>query len=270
VHRSPHAKRPSVLAGTWYPEEPEALFGQVDQLLKQARSEGASSAHQPTALIVPHAGMSYSGPTAAHAFASVRERPKRILLLGPSHRLRFRGISAGLFSYYCSPVGDFPVDVDAINSLLEAGAVQANPEAHDQEHCLEMMLPFIGTRWGSIPILPLLVGHSSPHHIQQVLEHIFSPGDLICVSSDLSHFLTYAEARERDLQTLESIRTGRWEALGPEDACGCTPIAGLIQFSRRRHLICSVLDYRNSGDTAGNRERVVGYGALAYRTTDSG
>jgi len=189
--------------------------------------------------------------------------------MGPSHRVGFQGISAGTYSHYSCPLGDLPVDRKAIEKLLLDGLVSSRLEAHHEEHCLEMMLPFIISLWGKVPILPFLVSRAQPAEVTHLLEELCRAGDLICISSDLSHFLTYDKARVRDFHTLDTITDGRWDELGPHDACGYTAIAGLIKLAERRNLVASRLDYRNSGDTGGDRDRVVGYGALAYTPVDS-
>ena len=270
MNRVPYPMRSSVLAGTWYPSDSATLRHAVQRLLSQARHEGAKASEKTRAIIVPHAGLVYSGPTASHAFESVSTRPGRVILIGPSHRKSFEGISAGLFSLYRSPLGDFPVDVNTVKTLIRCGLVEHHPEAHRHEHCLEMMLPFIGTRWSRMILLPFLVSQASPDAVRDILEAVYTPDDLICISSDLSHFLNYDEARRRDAQTLYAIQQGQWKSLKTTDACGSIPIAGLIQFARQHNFTSTLLDYRNSGDPAGDRDRVVGYGALAYQPSDSG
>jgi AmmeMemoRadiSam system protein B len=262
-------KRDSALAGTWYPSEGVLLREHVEAYLEAARQEGATATTQPMAIVAPHAGLTYAGPTAAHSFLSVKDRPDRIILIGPAHRVAFQGISAGAFSHYVCPLGELPVDQDAVLKLRTHGFVCSVPEAHDQEHCLEMMMPFILALWDSVPIVPLLVSHAEPADVVRILEEIMTPGDLLVVSTDLSHFLPYDEARNRDLDTLHTVLEGRWRELGPHDACGYVGLSALIQFAHQRHFKGTLLDYRNSGDTSGDQVRVVGYGALAYRSTDS-
>jgi hypothetical protein len=143
-------------------------------------------------------------------------------------------------------------------------------DAHRDEHCLEVMLPFILECFGQIPILPLLVGGARPEDVARILEATYKDGDLPLISSDLSHFLTYDQARARDGDTLQSILEGRWQHLAGDDACGHIAIGGLIQFAESRRWEPTLLDYRNSGDTAGDRRRVVGYGSLAYYAADCG
>ena len=262
-------KRPSALAGTWYPSESVRLREHVEAYLDTARHEGAGATTQPMAIVAPHAGLAYAGATAAHSFLSVKDRPDRIILLGPAHRLAFQGISVGAFSHYACPLGELPVDQDTALTLRNRGLVCSISEAHTEEHCLEMMMPFILALWGRVSILPLLVGRAEPADVLRILEEVVTPGDLLVVSTDLSHFLTYDEARNKDLDTLHAVLEGRWKELGPRDACGYVGLGALIQFAHRRHFQGTLLDYRNSGDTSADRVRVVGYGALAYRSTDS-
>lgn len=254
--------RPAAVAGMFYPGTPSALEATVHRLLADVAPDDLPD--RPAALIVPHAGYIYSGPTAAIAFAAAPEAPRRVILVGPAHRVAFRGISAGDFERYECPLGALPVDRAAIAEIEARGLVTVVPEAHEDEHCLEVMVPFLLGRFGEIPIVPLLAGSCSAADVEAALDALLGDGDLLVVSSDLSHFMPYDAACERDRATLDAVLAGRWRDLGPHDACGFRGITGLMRLAERRGWRPVLLDYRNSGDTAGDRGRVVGYGAAAY------
>lgn len=257
----PGRPRPPAVAGLFYPAGQVRLRRMVKDLLDEApAAEGPS----PRGILAPHAGYIYSGPTAAVAFRAVTETPSRVVLVGPSHRVPFRGVSAGDFSAYETPLGAVPVDRAATADLLGRGLVQVLPEAHEEEHSLEVMLPFVLERWGPLPIVPLLAGDVRADEVERVLDAALRPGDLLVVSSDLSHYLSYDTARSRDRATLERVEAGDWRSLGPYDACGHRGLAGALRLAAARGWRTSVLDYRSSGDTAGDRDRVVGYGAAAF------
>ena len=194
-----------------------------------------------------------------------RTPPARILLIGPAHRVYVKGISAGDFDGYACPLGTLGVDRGALATLVGAGIAHVQRDAHAEEHCLEVMVPFILQHLGAnVPIVPLLVGNASAAQVADAIDTIRAPGDLIIVSSDLSHFRPYDEARRRDLSTVDAILTGDVDALGPEDACGYRGIAGVMQLAAREGWDSALIDYRNSGDTAGDRARVVGYASIGF------
>jgi len=236
----------------------------VSDLMAEAGRDEAPIRQGLKAIIAPHAGYIYSGLTAARAFQCLRVKPSRILLVGPAHRAYVNGISAGAYTSYSCPMGNLNVDGDAIASLSQMGHTTTLYQAHAQEHCLEVMLPFIIHCFGTeVPIVPLLAGGTTAEGIATALEAIRRPDDLIVVSSDLSHFQPYDVARAQDLATLDRIVNEKTPEIGPEDACGCTPILGIKRMAESKGWHIEHVDYLNSGDTAGDRSRVVGYGAVA-------
>jgi hypothetical protein len=261
-------RRPAV-AGLFYPGDASELRGLVADLLAAAAPAGAAAdLHtQPKALIAPHAGYVYSGPIAASAYAQLThpETIHRVLLLGPAHRLAFRGIAVPAAEAFATPLGTVSVDRDAIAAIADLPQVGALDAAFDGEHCLEVQLPFLQSLLGDFRIVPLLVGDADDEAIAHVLERLWGgPETLIVISSDLSHYLDYDSARAIDTRTSEAICALRPEVIATRQACGRHPIAGLLTAARRHHLHAEQLDLRNSGDTAGPRERVVGYGAYAF------
>jgi MEMO1 family protein len=258
------AERPPAVAGMFYPGDERILVATVRRLLADADVEPRDAA----AILVPHAGYSYSGPIAAVAIGAVATTPGRVVLVGPAHRVRFDGVSAADFSAYRVPTGRLPVDRAGVADLEAAGLARFLPTAHADEHCLEVMIPLLLERFGQLPILPLLVGAASAADVEAALARALRPGDLLLISSDLSHFLPYDEARRRDLQTLDDVVAGRWSELTGYDACGHRGLAGAMRLAARRGWRAELLDYRSSGDTAGDRARVVGYAAVAFASPD--
>ncbi len=257
--------RAAAVAGLFYPGDRQALRDAVSELLDGAAPEAPPHAGpQPPAIVVPHAGYVYSGPTAGVAFAAVPRAPERVVLVGPAHRVRLRGVSAADFDAYGSPLGSSPVDRAAVAELEARGLTRFVPQAHAEEHCLEVMVPFIRERFGDVPLLPLLVGGASAAEVAAALDAALRPGDLLLVSTDLSHFMPYEAARRRDLATLDKVMTGDWGGIDGHAACGHHGLGAAMQLGQRRGWSPRVLDYRSSGDTAGDRRRVVGYGALVF------
>jgi len=227
---------------------------------------GSSSARQAKALIAPHAGYVYSGPVAASAFRQLsgREEIRRVLLLGPSHYCRFKGLAVSESSAFGTPLGNVEIDREAIGQLRRLAQVRPFEAAHEPEHCLEVELPFLQLLLSNFQIVPVLTGEASDQEVAQVVELLWEePATLLVVSSDLSHFLDYPTAQQFDAQTAEAIEQLRPEQIRRESACGHLAIRGLLTAARRRGVAVRTLDLRNSGDTAGPRHRVVGYGAFA-------
>ena len=256
--------RPAAVAGLFYPGRPDELRATVRDLLERASERRGAERAQPAAIVVPHAGYVYSGSTAAAAFDAVPHPPARVVLVGPAHRVRFAGISAADYEAYAAPTGALPVDRAQVAALEAGGATRFVPAAHAEEHCLEVMVPFILERFGEVPVVPLLVGGATPAAVERALDLALRLCDLLLISTDLTHFLRYDEARRRDLATLDDVVAGRWGDIGPEDACGHRGLAGAMRLGARRGWAPTTLEYLNSGDTAGDRSRVVGYGAVAF------
>ncbi|MDP2006581.1 MAG: AmmeMemoRadiSam system protein B [Rubrivivax sp.] len=270
--------RPAAVAGSFYPGSPWALREAVARHLAAAAvSRGAQPRRQrpPKLLLVPHAGYLYSGDVAGHAYAllaPVRERIRRVVLLGPAHRVALRGLAAPHAQAFETPLGRVPVDQAALAQLADLPQLRFSDEAHAREHALEVQLPFLQTvLGGGFTLLPLLVGEASAQAVDEVLERLWGGDEtLIVISSDLSHFLPCAEARQRDRQTVQRILTLSGGLHG-DDACGAAPLNGALRAARRHGLQPRLLDLRNSADTAGSDPgRVVGYGAVAFAAPNGG
>ena len=252
--------RPAAVAGMFYPREPSALRA----LLSRQLTENPAAGAVPKALVAPHAGYVYSGPVAARAYnllAPVAERIRRVLLLGPAHRVPLRGLALPSSTAFRTPLGDVPLDVDAMEQIEGLPGVQRSDAAHAEEHSLEVHLPFLQMLLPRFALVPIVVGWSEATEVRQVLERLWGGDEtLVVLSSDLSHYHPYAEARRVDEDTARRIESLA-PALQGEQACGAYPLNGLLTSVRERDLRITRLDLRNSGDTAGGRDRVVGYGA---------
>lgn len=257
--------RPPAVAGMFYPAEREELGRWVRGALARAPGAGAPA---PKALIAPHAGYVYSGEVAARAYAflaPVREAVTRVVLAGPSHRLAFDGLAVPSARAFLTPLGEVPVDEAAVKALLGLPQVRLLDQAHAGEHGLEVHLPFLQAALASFSIVPMVVGRAPYHAVAEALELVWGgPETLIVVSSDLSHYHDYATARRMDAETSAAIERLDGAAIGPDQACGRIPVGGLIEVARNRGMKVRTVDLRNSGDTAGARDRVVGYGAWLF------
>jgi AmmeMemoRadiSam system protein B len=260
--------RPSAVAGQFYPGNADRLRKQVSDLLANIAMPIKTI---PEALIAPHAGYVYSGATAAAAFATLRNSTQsieRVVLIGPAHYVHVHGIAAPTVDAFETPLGRVPVDKSALNAIAGLPFVIQDNAPHAPEHALEVELPFLQTLLASFRVVPLLVGDVTPTEIAQVLSQLWDrPGTLIVVSSDLSHYHDYETARRLDAATAATIEHGDWASLGPHQACGSRAIAGLLLETGRRGLKIRRLSLCNSGDTAGSRDRVVGYGAWMFAQT---
>ena len=257
--------RPAAVAGTFYPGDPADLAADVAGYLADVPAFDAGPA--PKALIAPHAGYLYSGAIAARAYSRVaplRGVVRRVVLAGPAHRVYVRGIAVPGVEAFESPLGRVPVDAGAIATLRTLPFVEVSPRAHAFEHSLEVHLPFLQSVLDDFSIVPLVVGDATRDEMARVLDVLWGGEEtLVVVSSDLSHYHPYDEARAIDRHTTNRIL--RLDAgLEPEEACGAAPINGLLEVARRRGLFARLVDLRNSGDTAGGRDRVVGYAAFAF------
>lgn len=255
----PLIREPAV-AGIFYPADMETLRAEVLRYLDEARGDAPA----PKAIIVPHAGYIYSGPVAASAYArltAARDTICRVVLLGPSHRVGFRGLAVGTADTFRTPLGDVPVD-EIVKKLHAFPQVRVLDQAHALEHSLEVQLPFLQMSLTHFTLVPLVVGDADPEEVAEVLEFLWGgPETLVVISSDLSHYHDYQTARAMDRATSRAIESLAVEALQYEDACGRRPIQGLMHLARRHGFRIDTVDLRNSGDTAGPRDRVVGYGA---------
>ena len=253
--------RPAACAGSFYPGNRLELKASLDAFLENAAGEAAPF---PKAMIVPHAGYAYSGEVAARAYARlIGSGYRRVVLLGPAHRHRFRGIALPVASIFETPLGPIPLD-PVCRGLASLPNFLGSEEAHRMEHAIEVQLPFLQRVLEEFSIVPLLVGNVSPAAVSDIIDRfIREPGTLVLASSDLSHFHAYDEARVLDAATAESIM-----ALDPvleqEQACGAMPVNALLLSAKRHGLRPRLIDIRNSGDTCGSRERVVGYASFSF------
>jgi AmmeMemoRadiSam system protein B len=259
------AVRAPAVAGSFYPDDPGILTRQLDALLDAVP---ASTAAAPKALVLPHAGYVYSGPIAATGYAMIRDRIDpitRVVLLGPAHRVPLRGLATSSARAWRTPLGDVPVDSAARAAACELPGVSVDDSAHAFEHSLEVHVPFLQRVLGDgFTLVPFAVGRAEPDLVAALLDLLWGgPETVIVASSDLSHYLDHATATARDRDTASRIVAGNGPEIAPEDACGAVPIRGLLVAGARRGLSPRLLDLRNSGDTAGPRDRVVGYGAFA-------
>ena len=259
-----NAIRPPAVAGAFYPGDPKTLTAMVDRLLAEA--EAAPAVH-PKALIVPHAGYIYSGPMAARGYASLLPRAgqiRRVILLGPTHRVAVNGIALPEAEVFATPLGNIRLDAQAITRIADLPQIVFSDHVHAFEHSLEVHLPFLQRLLGDFTLVPLAVGHATPDEVAEVLDTLWGgPETLIVVSSDLSHFLPYATAQQVDSNTCRHILQLDTH-IHSEQACGAFPINGLLLAAGRRGLQPALLGLCNSGDTAGDRDRVVGYAAIAF------
>jgi MEMO1 family protein len=261
------AVREAAVAGTFYPSDPATLRDMVDGMLSEVPPPPAG-APVPRAVIVPHAGFVYSGPTAAFAYARIaagRDTITRVVLVGPTHRVPVLGVDLPGADSFRTPLGELPVpEAWAEEHLAGVPSVCVFPDTHRWEHSVEVQLPFLQRVLGDIEIVPMLAGDASGDEVADVLDALWGgPETIVVISSDLSHYLLYNEARRVDAETIAQI-----ESLdGPLNhlqACGATPINGLLVLARRRGLVPTLLDARNSGDTTGDRSGVVGYCSFAF------
>ena len=256
--------RAPAVAGAFYPGSAETLSRTVGNLLAGAHVQQSS---QRCGVITPHAGYAYSGPIAAAAFASVRSlrgRIKRAAVIGPAHFVPFHGIAAPADTAFATPLGEVPVDVAALEALSAEGFVAINDEPHTPEHAIEVELPFLQAIFGDLPIVPLLFGSTSAGAVAAAIARVWTDDTLLVVSTDLSHFEHYESARRHDERTAAAIEALDEAVIGPSDACGHLAVRGALLEASRRGLAIEQLALRNSGDTAGDRQSVVGYGAWAF------
>jgi len=257
--------RPPAVAGIFYPADAAELRGAVARYMEDGAPE--VECRHPKALIVPHAGYPYSGPVAGRAYRLLRDAGaagiRHVVLLGPSHRVPLRGLAVPGVDGFVTPLGVVPIDAAGRQRLRELGLAGIADAPHATEHSLEVQLPFLQCLLGEFDLLPVTAGLAPPELVAHALEAVWNgPETLIIVSTDLSHYHTYDEARQIDATTTRAILE-RCTDLSDEQACGARGVNGLMQIARRRGLDVRLLDQRNSGDTAGDRSRVVGYGSYA-------
>jgi AmmeMemoRadiSam system protein B/AmmeMemoRadiSam system protein A len=258
--------REPAVAGLFYPADPGRLRSEVTDYVRSAVPPADLA--PPKAVIAPHAGYRYSGPTAGAAYRALapwRGRVQRVVLAGPAHRVPVAGVGVSTSEAWRTPLGDMALDVTTCRELVQAGDAVEADDAHGPEHSLEVHLPFIHEVLGPVMIVPLVVGRSSAATAGRVLERVWGGDEtVIIVSSDLSHYLDDASARRRDRRTALAILEGRSDDVGPYDACGCVPIGGLLVAARDHGVAARTLAAATSADTSGDAERVVGYGSFGF------
>lgn len=257
--------RPSAVAGLYYP----AQATELEKLLQRQFDQPTDQLHHHAkALIVPHAGFFYSGQVAASAYQSlvnIADDIERVILIGPSHRTDFNGIAMSAADYFATPLGSVAVDKSIYPQLSRINGVETNDNPHDNEHCLEVQLPFLQYSLNQFEIVPLLTGKASPSLIADVLNAASQDADsLIVISSDLSHYLDYETARKVDQFTSQSIISMDNRGIDKFHACGCDAIRGFLQYARHSNMAGQIMALSNSGDIAGKKGSVVGYGAYLF------
>lgn len=263
--------QPPSQAGRFYEAAPRRLAAEVDRLVGEARVEALPGAK---AVIAPHAGYLYSGPIAGSAFATwvgSGGRITRVVLVGPSHHVDFHGAALPAASALSTPLGTVPIDLQAAEQLCRLPGVRVLAEAHAREHALEVELPFLQRVLGEFQVVPLVLGRAGDDEVAAWLEAVWGgPETRFVISSDLSHYLDYETARQVDGRTAAAVEAGEGRRLDGMCACGYKAIRGFLQLAAARGLAAETLDLRNSGDTAGPRDRVVGYGAFRWPAAEAG
>jgi MEMO1 family protein len=260
------AIRPPAVAGMFYPAEPDALARQLTRFMSEAGGAPPDAA-SPKAIVAPHAGYMFSGPVAARAYARLapaRGRIERVVLIGPSHHVAFKGLAVDTADAWATPGGEVEIDAGAVATLRRLPMVGTLDAAYDREHALEVHVPFLRHVLGRFRLVPMVAGQVPPEAVAAALDAVWGGEEtLIVVSTDLSHYLDYAACQAIDARTAAAIERLDGAAIAEEGACGRVPLRGLLLAARRRGMAVERLDLRNSGDTAGGRDRVVGYGAWA-------
>jgi AmmeMemoRadiSam system protein B len=259
--------RPAAVAGLFYPGRAAELAATVEHLLREAE-DAIRAGPPPKAIIAPHAGYIYSGAIAASAYVQLRPlagRIRRVVLIGPCHRVPLQGLAVPSAAAFATPLGEVPVDREAVAALLTLPQVCVFDRTHADEHALEVHLPFLQEVLGHFAVVPIVAGRARADEVAETLERVWGGEEtLIVVSSDLSHYLDYDRARAIDSVTCRAIEALDDTSIASDQACGSVPVAGLLTLARRRGLAVTTLDLRNSGDTAGDHARVVGYGAWMF------
>ena len=258
-----HTTRPAAVAGMFYPAASATLQREVEGFLANARQQSRAVNTHPKAIIAPHAGYIYSGAVAASAYALLDAAlVRRVVLLGPTHRVAVRGLALPGCSRFATPLGEVTIDAEAVQLLTAMPQVTTSAPAHALEHSLEVHVPFLQSILNDFTLVPLAVGDAHPAEVAEVIDALWGgPETLIVVSSDLSHYLPYDRARAIDRGTADAIVQLN-PGLDHDQACGATPVSGLLIAARRRAMRVELLDLRNSGDTAGDKSAVVGYASF--------
>lgn len=260
--------RQPAVAGMFYPADKQSLTHDIQQYLNEVDSVQMTN---PKAIVVPHAGYVYSGPVAASAYKQIiplKDKINRVVLLGPSHRVAFSGLAVPESDVFSTPLGNIPIDQKGIQLILNLPQVIVSDQAHKEEHSLEVQLPFLQQVLNEFTLIPLVVGDAERYEVAEVINKLWCESNngcdehtLIVISTDLSHYHGYDEAKQLDRATSDAIVNLKADLIGYEDACGRNGLKGMMTVAEEKHLSIDVLDLRNSGDTAGDKSRVVGYGA---------
>ena len=257
--------RQPAVAGHFYSSDPAELKRNIQYYMEMA---DLKSSDHPKALIAPHAGYIYSGPVAATAYATlapIKNNISRVILLGPAHRVFVRGLALSSATHFATPLGQIMIDQEAVDKIKSLPQVVLSDEAHAMEHSLEVHLPFLQFVLNDFLLVPLVVGEASPEEVAEVLKLLWGGEEtLVVISSDLSHYHDYETASNIDRLTTQAIEKLQLDQIDSKQACGCRPVCGLLKIAREKKLNVKTLDLRNSGDTAGPRDRVVGYGAYSF------
>jgi len=266
--------RPAAVAGSFYPATAQELGTTLQKLLHKAASnlDTDTLSNVPKAIVVPHAGYVYSGPMAARAYARLRPAKdiiKRVILLGPCHRVAVKGLALSSAKAFATPLGNIELDQDAIDQIKNLPQVSVFDQTHREEHSLEVHLPFLQIMLGKFKLIPLVVGDCDPQDIVQVIDTLWGGAEtLIVISTDLSHFLDYDQAVEIDTRTCKAIEAMDINSIEGNQACGRVPLKGFLKSAKKRGMSVETLGLNNSGDTAGTKDRVVGYGSWAFHEGD--
>jgi len=255
--------RPAAVADMFYPGDPHELSEQVTGFIHE---ESYSATDIPKAIIVPHAGTVYSGSIAATAYRTLlqyRHVIRKVILLGPAHRVYLHGLALPLVDQFQTPLGEINLDTKSIQKLVDDfPQITFSDEAHAEEHALEVQLPFLQETLASFRLIPFVIGEATTQEVADVIDHLWGGDEcLIVISTDLSHFHSYNEANEMDNITAQQIESFQGDQLGDHSACGRIPLRGLLQVAQAKGMTIKRFDLRNSGDTAGRKDQVVGYGA---------
>jgi AmmeMemoRadiSam system protein B len=266
--------RTAAVAGSFYPADARALRAVIHEYLDAARASFAPRDPWPKALIVPHAGYMYSGSVAANAFVRLepsRDLVARVVLIGPSHHVPFKGLALPSNTAFETPLGSVQIDETARRQLLDLPFVEVLDDAHHWEHSLEVQLPFLQEVLGAFAVLPIAVGRATSKQVGEVLEALWGGDEtVLVVSSDLSHYFDYDTAKRMDARTASAIEALAPDRIAQEGACGRIGVQGLLEVAARHELVPQTLDLRSSGDTAGGRDEVVGYGAWSFTVSRNG
>lgn len=261
--------RQCAVAGSFYPADAVTLREMIEAFIADTDTSPTQGETQPTkAIIAPHAGYLYSGPIAASAYAHIQQqnqRISRVVLLGPSHRVPLTGFATSSARFFATPLGNIPIDRTAIDHINKMPTVTELDQAHALEHSLEVHLPFLQVILPDFQLIPVVVGDATPDAVSQLLAELWGGAEtLIVISSDLSHYHRYEIAQLLDKATSMAIESFDIDTIDSQHACGFIPIAGLLKRAKDLKLHVKTIDCRNSADTAGARDQVVGYGAYVF------